>query len=510
MAEAASEAGLPLQFPCDGKGYCGRCKVRFLKGPPAPGPWDQLHLEPDQLQAGARLACCARLTDDAILTTPKQAAPVMLDGRLTPYRLCPPSQRAVVRVTESNSAPEVAALLPTVALGRAPRELTLHLLEDEVRRVELGANRSPHLGVAAVLSTTEACGWLLDLETGAELTRGCIRVESWGGRQADGDTALSIVRRLVRSLNIASRTRSEHVADTVVAFENSSYGPFREDRCRPVGSGVDTLVDVVAATAVAVGAERLESALLVSLRPVPWLCCLSAGQAWMTTVSSWAPKPDLFTSTAAPDEAQSAEKAGPEHTLGRVVDDIVRLRRAGLIDAAGRFVDGGAEGQGEAGGESSRGRIASDSALAVTTAHIRAVQWLSALLGAACDALLQAADLSSEDLERVVLAGGEAAGLSPGSVSALRMVPDVSPSRIVSCPDALGQGVRLAALSTEANGAIRALASRLTHLEERAVSPSWAERLYLRLREDGPLLDDNSGTLLDFSTRGSVGIGRRA
>ena len=42
---------------CGGRGTCGKCRVRFLEGAPAPTEEEQKKLTAEQLQDGVRLAC---------------------------------------------------------------------------------------------------------------------------------------------------------------------------------------------------------------------------------------------------------------------------------------------------------------------------------------------------------------------------------------------------------------------------------------------------------------------
>lgn len=49
---------------CGGRGSCGRCKVRFLKGTPLPSHADRLHFSPQELRAGMRLACTASVREN--------------------------------------------------------------------------------------------------------------------------------------------------------------------------------------------------------------------------------------------------------------------------------------------------------------------------------------------------------------------------------------------------------------------------------------------------------------
>lgn len=52
---------------CGGKGRCGRCKIRFLKGTILPSASDRIFLSPNEIRAGIRLACTARPTSDCVI-----------------------------------------------------------------------------------------------------------------------------------------------------------------------------------------------------------------------------------------------------------------------------------------------------------------------------------------------------------------------------------------------------------------------------------------------------------
>lgn len=49
---------------CGGKGICGRCKIRFLKGAPLPTQEERKVFSPDELREGFRLACLAKPVRD--------------------------------------------------------------------------------------------------------------------------------------------------------------------------------------------------------------------------------------------------------------------------------------------------------------------------------------------------------------------------------------------------------------------------------------------------------------
>ena len=43
-------AGIFIETPCNGKGICGKCRVKFLKNPPLPQPAERRSLTPEELR----------------------------------------------------------------------------------------------------------------------------------------------------------------------------------------------------------------------------------------------------------------------------------------------------------------------------------------------------------------------------------------------------------------------------------------------------------------------------
>jgi len=65
LGEAIAATGLPLEQPCAGRGTCGKCKVLCESGVAAPDEVEHEHLTPGELALNNRLACRARIEDDA-------------------------------------------------------------------------------------------------------------------------------------------------------------------------------------------------------------------------------------------------------------------------------------------------------------------------------------------------------------------------------------------------------------------------------------------------------------
>ena len=65
------KAGILVAANCGGKGICGKCRVRFLKGAPLPTAQERRFFSPDELRQGYRLACLSRLYTDCEIEVPK-------------------------------------------------------------------------------------------------------------------------------------------------------------------------------------------------------------------------------------------------------------------------------------------------------------------------------------------------------------------------------------------------------------------------------------------------------
>lgn len=57
------ERGIYVMAPCNGKGECGRCRVRFLSGTPTPTEKERRLLTREELEGGIRLACAVHITE---------------------------------------------------------------------------------------------------------------------------------------------------------------------------------------------------------------------------------------------------------------------------------------------------------------------------------------------------------------------------------------------------------------------------------------------------------------
>ncbi len=67
VLEALQRRGIDLNVNCAGMGRCGKCKVRFVKNPPAPSNTDKNRFTEYEIEEGIRLVCTARPQDGMII-----------------------------------------------------------------------------------------------------------------------------------------------------------------------------------------------------------------------------------------------------------------------------------------------------------------------------------------------------------------------------------------------------------------------------------------------------------
>ena len=57
-------AGIVYSLPCAGTGRCGRCRIKFLKGAPIPGSFEEKFLTDEETEDGFRILCRTVVYED--------------------------------------------------------------------------------------------------------------------------------------------------------------------------------------------------------------------------------------------------------------------------------------------------------------------------------------------------------------------------------------------------------------------------------------------------------------
>lgn len=67
ILSALQRANIPIASFCNGKGTCGKCKIRFHHSAIAPNNKEKQLLLNDEISAGIRLACCSKISADSTI-----------------------------------------------------------------------------------------------------------------------------------------------------------------------------------------------------------------------------------------------------------------------------------------------------------------------------------------------------------------------------------------------------------------------------------------------------------
>ena len=196
LFSAAHWIGLPIDSTCGGRGTCGKCKVQVIQGGLETTAADRKQLRSNELEAGWRLSCQAKVYEDTICVVPElmrvPKAATMGVNRLV--LLDPNVRKAYVELTEPSLDDQrsdlerlrdaltaeghdmkadlrVLSSLPSI-LRAADFKVTAVLGGDQLIAVEPGDTREQSYGVAFDLGTTTVVGTLMNLRTGmAEAVR---------------------------------------------------------------------------------------------------------------------------------------------------------------------------------------------------------------------------------------------------------------------------------------------------------------------------------------------------
>lgn len=190
LFSAAHWIGLPIDSTCGGRGTCGKCKVRLVRGCPDAETADHRQLRPAEIADGWRLSCQARIYEDMtcevpqLLRVPKAATMglgrlVILDPNIRKVylELAEPTledQRSdVARLREALTVEGHDMVAGVAVLRTLPRVLreagfrvTAVLAGEDLVAVEAGDTTSECFGVAFDVGTTTLVGTLMNLRTG--------------------------------------------------------------------------------------------------------------------------------------------------------------------------------------------------------------------------------------------------------------------------------------------------------------------------------------------------------
>jgi len=202
LAQMMREVGISLDLPCNGRGTCGKCKVRVSGQLSDLTDTEKRHLSSSEIGQGIRLACQAVPTGDCVVSAYSSAGSaagnILVEG--TPMQQQVVSQPLVKKDVVSPPAPamddqryhldrildSLAELRPSVdrrkanvslgtlqslpdTLSKSDWQLTVAHTGDCVIAVEPGDTTGEYYGAAFDIGTTTVVGYLVDLSSGSQV-----------------------------------------------------------------------------------------------------------------------------------------------------------------------------------------------------------------------------------------------------------------------------------------------------------------------------------------------------
>lgn len=191
--EAGKSIGIIADTPCGGRGICGKCKVKILKGKSAPNSIEREKIAKDDLESGYRLACQNKISKEMVVLIPYStrfmSAKVLVSDEKAAIKLNPSITKKYIELREPSLSNNIADfeniqrhikkelqvdidLLREIPqrLRRSNFCLTLVLHDNELIEIEQDNTVAQNYGIAFDIGTVTLVGTLLDLNTGETLS----------------------------------------------------------------------------------------------------------------------------------------------------------------------------------------------------------------------------------------------------------------------------------------------------------------------------------------------------
>lgn len=235
--------------PCNGKGVCGKCRVKILGGNiPAACETERKLLKSEELEAGIRLSCLVRPEDNLVieLLGKERKHEVLTTGYIPDFAFDCDIEKRVIEIhkpTLSDQTPWEDQIKEQLGMDNisfsalqsatfVPGQVTVVLHNGEVIQVEEGDTSDSMYGVAIDIGTTTVVCALIDMHTGKELANASMI-------NAQKHFGLDVLTRITYEL--------EHPQDGVEKLRNAiveSINDMIEEICRQAGISRERIYEI--------------------------------------------------------------------------------------------------------------------------------------------------------------------------------------------------------------------------------------------------------------------------
>ena len=198
ILKASELAGITISSLCGGRGLCGKCKVQVSGVDKSPSAAELKLLSQDEIKMGVRLACSFPLEEDTVVIIPNESrekrVSILQEGlKLGEFHLQSDLSKVYMEVEQPtlyNQSSDLERLeralrergfAPVELSGNLIRELpekirssdyslTAAIIGNKVISLEKGDTTQKAFGVAIDIGTTTLVGYLMDLNSGRQIS----------------------------------------------------------------------------------------------------------------------------------------------------------------------------------------------------------------------------------------------------------------------------------------------------------------------------------------------------
>ena len=455
--------GADINMPCSGQGRCGKCKVK-AEGQLSEVTQQELRfLTPEELAGGIRLACCAEVTGDAVLTVSEtEGTSVLLRGSAVNVAADPGESGLGLAVDIGTTT--IAAYLYDLANGRLlaqggmenPQEVCGADVISRIGRSMAGERERLSMLVADAISELAGCVLKDSGLRNMTIAKGvCV-----------GNTAMLY---LLSARDPSSIAAAPFISDTLfgenVSAASLGFRHFADGGQIYLGRSISAYIgaDITAAILSSGVCEPSRKSFLVDIgtngemalfNGEELVCCsTAAGPAFEGVgISCGCTAKDGAISHARAREGKiECNVMGDKEPMGicgtGLIDAAAAMLELGLIDETGRIDEETAVDLG-CYGSTAGGAIRLSDGVALTQGDIRQLQLAKAAVRAGIETLLHEGNVRAEELDVFYIAGGFGSYIDIGSAIKIGILPAECETAAKAVGNAAGAGASVMLLSS--------------------------------------------------------------
>ena len=522
LLEVLLEEGIFVDNPCNGKGLCGKCKVRILEGELSePEDTERKLLKQEEMENGVRLSCLVKPeTDLEIELMQKERKHQVLTGGYIPsFAFDQDIQKIVVEIQkptledQTSFEDQILRQIPKVSLELGclqmrefvPGQVTVVLHGNQVIQIEEGNTTEKMYGVAVDIGTTTVVCTLIDMLTGKELAHASMI-------NAQKHFGLDVLTRITYELEHpdfhGANCTMMHMLLGVPATSlgRSPYAPVfvrgKDIRAKEIGlcAAEGARLYCLPSVSAYIGADIVAGAYVCQLQKESGnvlfidigtngeivlsshgrlLCCsCAAGPALegMNISSGMRAAEGAIEDVTITESGIEWKVIGNEKPIGicgsGILAVVKELLRVGLVRKEGAFIKLNKLEESDyrfhmlqENGKKREFILSEEQKLLITQGDIRQVQLAKGAILSGFLALLKKAGIQMEDLDKVMIAGQFGAHLPADSLVGTGIIPKEVQEKLVYVGNSSKTGAYMALMSAKVKREMEELAGQMDYME---------------------------------------------